>query len=152
LRADEIVFDDDYLSKRYLHYLDVGAVSFSEAIGEMTRAESYPLVFNCFLGKDRTGVLAALVLGCLGVRRDLIIEDYALTAERVPHLLVKMRGDPTSKRAVDRINPVLFEAKAQSMSDFLDGLDERFGGTGEWAKSIGITARQIGDLRDILLD
>ena len=38
-----------------------------------------PLVFNCSAGKDRTGVAAALLLTALGVARDVIVEDYALS-------------------------------------------------------------------------
>jgi protein-tyrosine phosphatase len=40
-----------------------------------------PLVFNCTAGKDRTGVAAALVLTALGVPRELVDEDYLLTAQ-----------------------------------------------------------------------
>ena len=39
----------------------------------------YPLVFHCFAGKDRTGILTALVLGLLGVADDDIAADYALS-------------------------------------------------------------------------
>jgi len=38
-----------------------------------------PLVFNCSAGKDRTGVLAALILTSLGVPRDQVVADYVLT-------------------------------------------------------------------------
>ncbi len=38
-----------------------------------------PLVFNCTVGKDRTGVAAALILASLGVPRELIVEDYLLS-------------------------------------------------------------------------
>jgi protein tyrosine/serine phosphatase len=41
---------------------------------------SYPLVFHCAAGKDRTGVLAALILDIVGVERQAIVEDYVLTA------------------------------------------------------------------------
>ena len=39
----------------------------------------YPAVFFCAAGKDRTGVLAAIVLAVLGVDDDDIVADYALT-------------------------------------------------------------------------
>lgn len=45
------------------------------------KAGEVPLIFNCTAGKDRTGMAAALVLSTLGVEKDLIIEDYALTNE-----------------------------------------------------------------------
>jgi protein-tyrosine phosphatase len=36
-------------------------------------------VVHCSAGKDRTGIVAALILSALGVPRDLVIEDYTLT-------------------------------------------------------------------------
>jgi protein-tyrosine phosphatase len=42
-------------------------------------ASALPLVFNCSAGKDRTGVLAALILTSLGVPRDQVLADYTLT-------------------------------------------------------------------------
>ncbi len=38
-----------------------------------------PLAFHCTAGKDRTGMAAALILSVLGVPRQTIIEDYALS-------------------------------------------------------------------------
>lgn len=40
-----------------------------------------PILFHCFAGKDRTGLAAALILGSLGVSKDLIFKDYLLTNE-----------------------------------------------------------------------
>ncbi|WP_051297764.1 tyrosine-protein phosphatase [Brevibacterium album] len=39
-----------------------------------------PVVFHCTAGKDRTGVLAALLLDAVGVRREAVVADYAATA------------------------------------------------------------------------
>ncbi len=41
--------------------------------------ESYPLVFHCTAGKDRTGFAAALLLSALGVDWDTVMDDYLLT-------------------------------------------------------------------------
>ena len=38
-----------------------------------------PLVFHCFAGKDRTGFGSLLYLGILGVKKEIIVEDYLLT-------------------------------------------------------------------------
>jgi len=35
-----------------------------------------PLLFFCKIGKDRTGVLAALLLSCCGAKPEEIIADY----------------------------------------------------------------------------
>lgn len=38
-----------------------------------------PILFHCTLGKDRTGILAILVLSILGASDEAIVADYALT-------------------------------------------------------------------------
>ena len=59
----------DDLAERYLWYLDVGRQSLVDALDLLAEPASLPLVFHCAAGKDRTGVLAALVLDILGVDR-----------------------------------------------------------------------------------
>src|SRR5918996_443822 len=61
----------------------------------------HPTVFHCTAGKDRTGIVAALVLALLGVSEDDIVADYVLTQdvmpvmiERFPRRAVRNRGGP----------------------------------------------------------
>lgn len=44
-----------------------------------------PLAFNCSAGKDRTGMAAALVLTLLGVPRETVVADYALSDDLVDY-------------------------------------------------------------------
>ena len=60
---------------------DEGAQRFAEALEQLSQPDALPAVFHCAAGKDRTGMLAMLVLGCLGVPHEYIVADYALTAE-----------------------------------------------------------------------
>ena len=144
--------DEDYLTRRYLQYLEVGAAAFVSVFEEMTKEENYPLVFNCFLGKDRTGVVAALVLSCLGVRRARVIEDYAFSEERVVHIVAKLLRDPNLRDEVEGDDPILLGARAETMANFLSAMDARFGGALPWAASVGVAPQSIARVRDLLLD
>jgi protein tyrosine/serine phosphatase len=143
---------DDYLSSRYLQYLDGGANALLSAIEEMTDVDNYPLVFNCFFGKDRTGVLSALVLSILGVSRRDIVNDYALTATRVPLILEKLRLDPVYLETLEQTDPRVLAAEASTISLFLHELDERHGGARDWAHKAGLPAYQLDALADLLLE
>jgi len=148
-RAD---IDEGYLSRRYLEYLELGAPAFVRVFEEMTQPDNYPLVFNCFLGKDRTGVVAALVLSCLGVRRPIVVEDYALTGSRVVLIVEKLLRDPLLRDEVAHDNPLLLGAREATMSNFLSEVDERFGGPVAWALGAGVSGESMEILRDLLLD
>ena len=47
---------------------------------EISNVDEGAILFNCTAGKDRTGIVAALLLGLVGVSSDDIIYDYTLTA------------------------------------------------------------------------
>lgn len=75
--------DDDtvgFLEWAYHDMLREGPQRFAQAVDQLSQAEALPAVFHCAAGKDRTGVLAMLVLGSLGVPHEYIVADYALTS------------------------------------------------------------------------
>ena len=54
--------------------------SMSSIFSLLAKPESYPVYFHCLIGQDRTGTLAYLLLGLLGVSYEDILHDYELTA------------------------------------------------------------------------
>ncbi|MFI6262689.1 tyrosine-protein phosphatase [Micromonospora sp. NPDC051006] len=67
-----------YLADRYAEVAADGVPELRRAL-EVIAAADGPLVFHCASGKDRTGLLAALLLALLGVDDDQIAADFALT-------------------------------------------------------------------------
>jgi protein-tyrosine phosphatase len=138
-------FSDD-IAERYLWYLEHGKVAFEQAFGLLGSESNYPLVFHCAAGKDRTGVLAALVLACVGVERLAVVDDYVLTATRMDLIRGRLRRDPLYGDKVDEIPPRMFAVEARTMDRFLELLDERYGGALAWALSIGVAPSQLDTL------
>lgn len=89
-----------------------------------------PVLFHCAAGKDRTGIAAALLLTLLGVERDVIVDDYALTDrffERGCELVTK---DPIGNRftGIDRaIWAPMMRADPDYLMEMFDTLDQRHG-------------------------
>lgn len=115
----------DFLTWAYSDMLDKGAERFATAISLIASPEAVPVVFHCAAGKDRTGILAALVLGGLGVDDATIVADYQLTAaamERMrrwveanhPDMLSRMHDAPSYMRAArpEAIESLLAEIRA----------------------------------------
>lgn len=100
----------------------------------------------CTAGKDRTGVISALLLLACGVDRETIAADYALSREynreRLERYLAEHPG-------VDRRVVLADEA---CMERFLDLFSERFGGIGAFFAHSGLTAAHFGRIRALLLD
>jgi protein-tyrosine phosphatase len=109
--------------------LDHGAVQIGELYTGLTARDGLPAVFHCHAGKDRTGVVAALLLEALGVGREAVLDDYELTARyrRREH------QDMTFERLVEAgMTPEaaagVLSAPRWAMEQALDDLDRRFGG------------------------
>ena len=66
----------------YLRFLDHCRPSFVEAVAAVATSPG-PVVFHCHAGKDRTGLVAAILLRLAGVPVEVIAEDYALSGIRL---------------------------------------------------------------------
>jgi len=139
-------------AERYLSYLEMGRDALVGSFHLMAERESYPLVFHCQAGKDRTGVVAALVLACIGVDRRAIVDDYVLTATRMDLIIGRLRRDPHYADRIDELPPSAFIVEAATMERFLDGLSERYGGPRPWALGAGVTEDQLDALVDVLVE
>jgi len=64
-----------------------------EVMFDRLAAGDLPLAFHCSAGKDRTGLAAALILSALGVDRDTIIHDYALSDDYVDYMAEMANSD-----------------------------------------------------------
>ncbi len=142
----------DDLTERYLWYLEVGGQALAEALTILGEAASYPLVFHCAAGKDRTGVLAALVLDLCGVAPEDIVADYLITAERMELILGRYRSDPKFEERMARVPAGRFGVEAVTMERFLEVLHGRFGGSEAWARSVGVREASLDGLRSVLLE
>jgi protein-tyrosine phosphatase len=139
------------LHRRYLWYLDIGRDALVSALTMVGDPESYPMVFHCAAGKDRTGVLAALVLDIVGVERNVIVEDYVLTASRMDLILSRVRGTPDAEARLAEIPQFLLRAEAATMESFLDGLYAAHGGAREWALASGVAADSLEAMSALLI-
>jgi protein-tyrosine phosphatase len=138
-------------AERYLWYLEVGRRAFVEALTLVADPANQPLVFHCAAGKDRTGVLAALVLEVLGVERSVIVEDYTITATRMELILNRLRRDPVWADHVADVPAGRILVEATTMEGFLDLLRESYGGAREWALTAGVPVESLNAMSAHLL-
>ena len=105
-----------------------------------------PLLFHCVAGKDRTGLVAALLLALADVTPAAIAEDYALSSDEL------LEGYLSRYPAVDpaRIVAALRcpEEEAHNMLRFL----AEAGGTRSYLAQIGLAPGEIARLRARLRD
>jgi protein-tyrosine phosphatase len=142
---------DESLANRYLWYLDIGRDALAQAIRLLGDASRYPLVFHCAAGKDRTGVLTALILDIVGVERRAIVEDYVLTASRMDAILERLLRNRAEGGMDYQIPPGALTVEAATMEGFLDGVDQRHGGARQWALAAGVPYDAVEALSTLLV-
>jgi rhodanese-related sulfurtransferase len=140
------------LSERYLWYLHIGGSSLADALTLLAEPSNYPVVFHCAAGKDRTGVLAALVLDILGVDEQVIVDDYVITAGRMPMILERYHTDPAFAERMATVPASRFSVEAATMERFLGGLRDRYGGARAWATAAGVQAEALDRIDALLLE
>ncbi len=99
------------------------------------------VVFNCTAGKDRTGVVAALILDLLGVGREEIIQNYAVT-ERLMRPIFDRMSESFEKSMGMKLPGYILESREESMREFLDHLYARYGGAQAYLTEKGFGAAQ----------
>jgi protein-tyrosine phosphatase len=67
------------LANVYVAIIEHAATQIGELFSALAEPDGLPAVFHCHAGKDRTGLVAALLLEVLGVERESILDDYELT-------------------------------------------------------------------------
>lgn len=137
-----------FLADRYAEVALDGAEELRQAL-EIIASDSAPLVFHCASGKDRTGLLAALVLALLGVADEEILADFALTELATDRL----RADWQAAHPDRTLRwPGYGRAPAEVMRLFLADLRATYGSVGGYATThLGADDALVAELRARLL-
>ncbi len=123
------------------------------ALTALAAPDARPAVFHCTAGKDRTGLLSALVLSLLGVPEDTVVADYALSGAAMARLRAKLLIKfPDGKLLVDADADAIFSADPSNMVALFAHLNERYGSVTEYASAIGIPDDVVDRLREAMLE
>ena len=119
----------EFLSSVFHDMLELGQDSFREILHELARPDAYPAVFFCMAGKDRTGVLAAILLSLLGVSESDIVDDFEISGDEVVALVDYLRDHENFEDHPMMNQPVeLLRAPRAAMELFLAEVDAKHGG------------------------
>jgi protein tyrosine/serine phosphatase/predicted phosphodiesterase len=116
--------------------------------------QALPALFYCVAGKDRTGIVAAIILGLLEVPDEAIAADYAATADTFDRFLelAAQDGDPLELTGGHRVDPALLSADAATILAFLGWIRAEFGSVGNLVTGLGIDPAVIASLQRNLVE
>ncbi len=124
-----------------------------DASGEIARivglvaGASGPVLVHCTAGKDRTGIVVAVLLRAVGVRRTDIVSDYLRTEANLPRLWAALHaaGVPSPR------NQALLGVQAEALEAVLDAVDAAPGGAAGWLVAHGVDRADVDTIAERLL-
>ncbi len=121
--------------------------NFAEVLRIIASIET-PFLFHCFCGKDRTGMLAAMILDASGVDRADIVADYEVSYTYIKSFIEKEIREKSGliwDGSYDR-----FYSQAENMEHILNYIDKKYGSVKNYFSEIGLTHAEIEKISNIL--
>ena len=109
------------------------------------------VVVHCHGGKDRTGIVVALLLSIAGVPRETIIEDYSLSEAQLEPLHAAWLEEQSIAQGHPVDRPRWMHSRPETMRGVLDFLDQEYGGPEGYLQAAGVPASCITQIRDHLV-
>jgi protein-tyrosine phosphatase len=145
-RSIRIPKPDDY-TELYLRMLVQDQQPIRDCLSLLTVPSLGSVVFGCHAGKDRTGVLAAVILGLLGASSEEISDDFASSFGRLFDSIDHFRPLWEAKGLSKAEYSPRIECQAEIMRSFCAAADLRFEGWVAYVRSIGLSNRDILSIR-----
>lgn len=138
----------DPLGDLYIALIRERGAELAAIIADLARPGALPALVHCAAGKDRTGVVIALVLSAIGMPGDIVAADYALTAD---YLTAEFFAAVSAESgAADPTDEVLRGARPESMKAMLRVLAAEYGGARAYLTGHGVPDEAIDQLRTTL--
>jgi protein tyrosine/serine phosphatase len=121
----------------YLEFLERRRPQFGAAVAAVAGAPEGTVVVHCFYGKDRTGLVVALLLRLVGVGLDEIAADYAETERNLVERTQEWIGeaeDEADRKRRERIA----RTPPEAMVGVLEELERRYGGVRGYLRAAGV--------------
>ena len=138
----------DHYAWSYVDFLERNRDGFGQALAAVADADG-PVIIHCMGGKDRTGLVAALILRLAGVSLDEVGRDYSLSAPnlaaRTDAWLAKTH-DERERRRVEKLS----QTPATAMSRVVAAIEDRYGSVTGYLEAAGLEPDQIERLRERL--
>jgi protein-tyrosine phosphatase len=136
----------------YAAIAENGAGALAVALKVIAEGE-HPVVFHCAAGKDRTGILAGLLLSALGVSDESIMEDYELTNLCLARHLSWAKVNDPEEAAEIATRPIwLLQSSGPGIKAFLEILRTKHGSVERYLRELGMTNERRDALRGRLLE
>jgi len=111
--------------------------------------DSGAVLVHCTAGKDRTGIVIALVLRAVGVATDVVVADYALSEANLAGEWLESMISLISRFGIadtPQLRGIMGSTPAEVMAGLLEHIDEKFGSVTEYLLAHGFSSEELEQL------
>lgn len=138
------------LAEMYVEILDHSQDLIVRAVEPFSTGET--TLVHCTAGKDRTGIIVALLLDLVGVDRDTIVHDYALTNVYLEPLRDSFREFARQNGLDMEHYEHMISCHPDYIRTFLDHLHDTYGGAHAYLLQAGMSSEQLERIREQLTE
>lgn len=139
------------LADRYALLAEFAREPIAQVIATLATS-GVPAVYHCAAGKDRTGVVSAILLGLLDVPDEVIVADYAATQENLDAIVERLMAAEGYHAMLSALPPDTLHAEPETMLGFLERLRARHGSIADYARNAGVSDDTLAALRARLVE
>jgi protein-tyrosine phosphatase len=141
----------EYLRWSYLDFLERFRANFGAVVSAIATAPEGAVCVHCMGGRDRTGLVSALLLRLAGVSIEAVADDYAASEEALAEAHAEWVESAPDDAERER-RAVFGHAPAYVMAAVLEELERRYGSVREYLEGAGVSAGELEALRTRLRD
>ena len=140
-----------YIQKSYKEIIDNSAEKYAEMFDVLLDKNNYPILISSHLGKDRTGIAAALLLYALGVPEYTIEEDYLASNKYIDPKKTISFSEPLPESLQEAMT-ALFSANNAYLNNAFDYIKEKYGSIDNYLeKEVRVSKGKMIILRKLML-
>jgi hypothetical protein len=135
---------------RYMHYLEVGGDQMTRAFAMFGDEANYPFLIHCTAGKDRTGVLVAMIMDVVGASPEDIAHEYGLSDLAIDRLIAYLRSNGRELQGSEAEIRARLATPPEKMAGFVELLHAKHGSSENYFLSMDVPSATISNVRSIL--
>jgi protein-tyrosine phosphatase len=140
------------VSDLYVRLLETNRGHIALVLTVIAQAREGGVLFHCHAGKDRTGLIAACLLGLLGVSEEDIVRDYSFASAQLKAFRETAPFDPGTSAEEREYLRVMWSAQPETMRRTLQYLQVKYGGVAGYLRTTPLQDAAARTLRERLLE
>jgi protein-tyrosine phosphatase len=139
-------------TEKYGYLLTVGSAEVARAFELFADESAHAVVVHCTAGKDRTGMVIALLLEVLGVGREQIGADYELSNLAIPRLVAygDAKGRTPDLSPEERV--ARLKTPAEKITELMALVQRDYGSARGFLTASGVSDQTLDRIVDLLVE